>query len=78
MQNENTETFTTESTSCNRLIPVTKWNEYHPWPPIGGLRYLIFHEKTNGFDSVTIRIGRTVLIDEEAFFAWARSKKGDA
>ncbi len=33
-----------------RLIPLTKWNEHHPWPPIGGLRHLVFHEKSNGFD----------------------------
>ncbi|BCR03070.1 hypothetical protein DESUT3_01390 [Desulfuromonas versatilis] len=59
----------------SRLIPVAKWNDYHPWPPQGGLRYLIFHEKTNGFDSVVIRIGRAVLIDEEAFFVWARSHR---
>ena len=57
-----------------RLIPPAKWNEFHPWPPIGGLRYLIFHEKTNGFDSVVVRVGRTVLICEESFFRWARSE----
>ena len=68
----------TEKTSeaTTRFIPVAKWNEYHPWPPQGGLRHLIFFEKSNGFDSVVVRIGRKVLIDEEAFFAWVRSKKG--
>ena len=39
-----------------RLIPVTKWNEYHPWPPIGGLRHLIFYEKTNGFAHCVVRL----------------------
>lgn len=54
----------------SRFIPVTKWKDYHPWPPIGGLRHLIFHEKTNGFASVVRRVGRRVLIDEKAFFIW--------
>lgn len=57
-----------------RLIPVTKWNEVHSWPPIGGLRHLIFHEKENGFCECVVRVGRRVLIDEDKFFEWARSE----
>jgi hypothetical protein len=53
-----------------RLIPVTKWGEYYPWPPIGGLRHLIFYENTNGFAHCIVRIGRRVLIDEAKFFEW--------
>ncbi len=53
-----------------RLIPATKWNEYHQWPPLGGLRHLIFNEYTNGFHKVIRRCGRRVLIDEAAFFQW--------
>jgi hypothetical protein len=56
-----------------RLIPASKWNDFHPWPPKGGLRHLIFHEKTNGFDKVVKRCGRRVLIDEERFFEWINS-----
>lgn len=59
-----------------RLIPVTKWNEHHPWPPLGGLRHLIFFEKTNGFSKVIRRCGRRVLIDEAAFFAWVEEQRG--
>ncbi|HOT37362.1 MAG TPA: hypothetical protein PLT86_11925 [Candidatus Latescibacteria bacterium] len=59
-----------ESRSIPRLIPVTKWNEHHEWPPIGGLRHLVFHEGSNGFHSVIRRVGRRVLIDEQAFFTW--------
>ena len=62
------------SSKPQRLIPLTKWNDYHPWPPIGGLRHLIFHEKSNGFDKVVRRIGRRVLIDEKAFFEWIEEK----
>ncbi len=53
-----------------RLIPVPKWNHHHDWPPPGGLRHLIFHADSNGFSRVVRRIGRTVLIDESAFFEW--------
>lgn len=51
-----------------KLIPVPKWNEHHDWPPIGGLRHLIFHADTNGFKDAFRRVGRRVLIDEEKFF----------
>lgn len=51
-----------------RLIPVTKWNEFHDWPPAGGLRHLIFHAETNGFKSAFLRVGRRVLVDENEFF----------
>lgn len=64
------DTNDTQSQQKTRLIPVTKWNEYHQWPPIGGLRHLIFNEKTNGFSKVIRRCGRRVLIDEAAYFAW--------
>ena len=61
-----------------RFIPVPDWRKHHPWPPLGGLRHLIFHAKTNGFDSVVVRIGRRVLIDETAFFDWAAKHRSDA
>ncbi|WNV03731.1 hypothetical protein RP726_14970 [Candidatus Methylospira mobilis] len=57
------------ATPVARLIPVPDWNNDHPWPPIGGLRHLIFNEKTNGFASAFKRVGRRVLIDEAEFFA---------
>lgn len=59
-----------------RLIPVTQWSNYHTWPPIGGLRHLIFNASVNGFDAVVRRVGGRVLIDEAAFFAWANSNGG--
>ncbi len=59
-----------------RLIPLTNWNQHHAWPPIGGLRHLVFFENTNGFHKVVRRVGRRVLIDEAAFFAWVDSNGG--
>lgn len=60
--------------NINRLIPVTQWNDHHAWPPIGGLRHLIFHADKNGFDAVIRRCGRRVLIDEQAFFQWVEQQ----
>lgn len=54
----------------SRLIPVTKWNYYYDYPPIGGLRHLIFNENRNGFNKVIRRVGRRVLIKEDEFFKW--------
>ena len=51
-----------------RLIPVPRWNDFHAWPPQGGLRHLIFHAETNGFASAFKRVGRRVLVDEAEFF----------
>ena len=52
-----------------RLIPVPQWNDFHAWPPIGGLRHLIFNEEINGFKPAFKRVGSRVLVDEEEFFA---------
>jgi hypothetical protein len=50
-----------------RLIPITKWNDFHSCPP-GGLRHSRFHAETNGFASAFKRVSRRVLIDEAEFF----------
>ena len=68
-------TSTSEKNTMTRLIPVNQWNTYHCWPPIGGLRHLIFHEKSNDFGQVVRRCGRRVLIDEKAFFEWVESQQ---
>lgn len=61
----------------SKLIPVTQWNNHHAWPPIGGLRHLIFYANKNGFNKVIKRIGRRVLIDEDKFFKWAATQNGE-
>jgi hypothetical protein len=68
----------TSSPPSPRLIPVTDWSKYHPYPPIGGLRHLIFHGKTNGFDQVVRRIGRRVLISEKDFFLWVEQQRSQS
>ena len=62
-------------TKQTRFIPVSKWNEFHEWPPDGGMRHLIFFRNENGFAKVLKRPNRTWLIDEKAFFKWVSEKK---
>ena len=69
-----------QGVSSKRLIPAAKFNEYHPWPSVSALRWMIFHSKTNGLDDYGVikRAGRRVLIDEQAFFNWIESQNQPA
>jgi len=58
----------------SRLIPVPDWPNYHLWPPLGGLRHLIFFAHKNGFNKCIRRVGRRVLIDESEFFKWVEEQ----
>ena len=59
-----------DNVTSPRLIPLTDWPKHHAWPPLGGLRHLAFYRKTNGFNRCVKQVGRRLLIDEAAFFAW--------
>ena len=61
----------------NRLIPVSKWHQFHCWPSQAALRNLIFNKKTNGFGKVVRRVGRRVLIDEQSFFNWVEQQNSE-
>lgn len=73
-KSKNTDVVAAESKQM-RFIPVSKWNEFHEWPPVGGMRHLIFFRNENGFAKVLKRPNRTWLIDEKAFFKWVSEKK---
>lgn len=60
-----------------RLLTVSQWNQFYPWPTPAGLRHLIFYAKTNGFHQVMRRVGRRVLIDEAEFFRWLDEQRFD-
>ena len=60
--------------ATTRLIPLTQWPKHHAWPPLGGLRHLVFHAQTNGFDRVIRKVHNRILIDEQAFFAWVEEE----
>jgi hypothetical protein len=65
-------TTTTTPSAPTRLIPVVDWPKHHPYPSIGGIRHLAHHREANGASEWIVMIGRRMLIDEAAFFAWAR------
>jgi len=60
-----------------RLIPLSKWNEHHSYPPQGGLRHLVFNAETNGFKRCIRRVGRRILIDETEYFRWVDAQNGE-
>lgn len=69
-------TATTHPTS--RIIPLSEWDNYHPYPTVPALRQYYFKRQTNGFDSVVVHGGNNggrILIDEAKFFDWLKSRK---
>ena len=44
-----------EEKKPRRLIPLTKWNQFHLWPTIGGLRHLVAFAKQKNFEQVLVR-----------------------
>ena len=51
-----------EKASKNRLIPLSRWNEYHDWPSINALRGYAFMRHRNGFDNVVSKVGKRLVI----------------
>jgi hypothetical protein len=62
--------------ASNRFLTVRQWTEQYAWPPLGGVRHLIFNAKHNGFDAVISRVGRTVLLSENAMLAFLGKNGG--
>ena len=42
----------------------------------GGIRWWLFNRHTNGLNAAVHKVGRSLLIDLEAFQAWIESHKG--
>lgn len=59
-----------------RLIPIPDWKKRYDWPKESTIRYWIFHADENGFNKAIVRVGRRILIDEEAFFQWIQNNQG--
>ena len=47
-----------------RFIPIPKWPNYHPWPSVAGLRWMVFNKKKNGFAQAFPKIGGRILVDD--------------
>jgi hypothetical protein len=55
-----------------KLIPVSKWNDFHPYPTVKAIRQLIFFKDENGFKKVLRKIGGRLYIVESEFFNWVQ------
>ena len=60
-----------------RFIPVSDFDQFHPWPTVGALRVRICQAEKDGGDKeflkCVVRVGTRVLIDEVVFVEWMRS-----
>ena len=55
------------------LVPLSRYNDFYPYPSVGALRQLLFHN-TNGFaDKVIRRIGKRLYVKISAFKAWVET-----
>lgn len=64
-----TEKHQLEPGHIRRLIPVPRFNEFHPDPSPKAIRWMI-HKNKNDFNRCVVRRGRRVLIDEVEYFRW--------
>lgn len=60
-----------------RFIPVERWvSSGHLFPANEHeLRYLLRNREKNGLNSAVLRVGRRLLIDEQAFIKWIESHR---
>ena len=54
----------------NRLIPISKWKDFHPWPTAGSLRSMIFSSYKTGADYFVRKV------DDGISFARSPSSSG--
>lgn len=67
-----------EQVEKERLIPLSKWNDYHPYPTVGALRQYYFYKDSNGFAEVCENGGMNggrILIKEQSLFRWIENRK---
>ena len=61
-------------THHSRLIPLAKWDTYHPFPTVPALRWMRFNGDKTGFNNCILKVGKRVLIDETKFFQWVHTQ----
>lgn len=71
---------TTTASTNYELRTVNQFCQEHPAFTPGGVRWLIFNEKSNGLQAAgaVVRLGRRVLIDQPKFFRWVESQQKSA
>ena len=62
----------------SNFLTVKQFAAKHPAFSEASLRYHIFHEEKNGLNLALKRVGRKILIQEDAFFVWIDSLQGNS
>lgn len=55
------------------LIPLSKFNEFFPYPTVAALRQYYFYGHKNGFINVVKHIGKRIYIDLNAYRNWVNN-----
>ena len=58
-----------------KLMTLKQTTVEHPAFTMAGLRWQLHRRNTNGLKNATIKIGRRVYIDSDAFCDWLKSNK---
>jgi hypothetical protein len=70
-----TEKVVTDAQAINnqhdRRITIERWPDFHPWPPVGGLRHIRFYAEEKGASECFVKKGGRVLVCERKFLEWA-------
>lgn len=62
----------------SRIIPLAKWNDFHPYPSVRALRQYNVNKDENGFSECLEYGGENggrILINEDKFFEWQAERK---
>lgn len=63
------------SNNLPELIPVSRFNDFVPYPTVGAIRQYIF-ANTNGFKDKVIRfMGKRQFVKMSEFYKWADNSK---
>lgn len=62
----------------SNLLTVKQFSQKHPAFSEASLRYHIFNEQQNGLSKAILRLGRKILIKEDAFFEWVENQPDTA
>lgn len=60
--------------TARSYLTVPQLSEKYPAFKVSSIRWALFNKDQNGLKAAVRKVGRKVLIDEEAFVAWIESK----
>lgn len=70
--------MTEKTTDTPEILPVSRFNDFIPFPSTGAIRQWIF-ANTNGFNDLVLRrLGKRLYIHVPSFFEWVEKSKGNS